>query len=106
MNQGQLTRTFRPPFVVPDSLDHLRGPASGTLEVPLTVMWPTPEKVQVDLSNPDATRAAYAEILGSASLTQLQSLVNRDLLVELWPVTRDRTIAAAWASRFPELNTD
>lgn len=41
------------PYEVPSSLDALRGPATGTLELPVTVHW-GPQHVY-DLARPDQT---------------------------------------------------
>lgn len=104
MTQGQLTRTFRPPFAIPESLDDLQGPATGVLNIPHSIMWVTREEVRIKLSHDGQTKAAYAEILGSATQEQIEELVNKDLLLRLWPVTLDRTVTEAWNDRFPELS--
>ncbi|MCT1412979.1 hypothetical protein [Corynebacterium sanguinis] len=103
MTLPQLVRTYRPPFSVPSSLDELRGPKTGTMTVPHSIMWARNEHFVADLDNDDSIRTAYCEILGSAALDDLIHLINKDHLRRLWPVTLDRTITTAWEERFPTL---
>ncbi|WP_394281933.1 hypothetical protein [Corynebacterium sp.] len=98
-----IPRNFRPPFDVPASLDDLKGPATGMMEVPHSIMWARSDNHVVDLANDTAITSAYREILGSATLAQLTQLVNKDHLVRLWPTTFDATIRKAWEESFEEL---
>lgn len=102
-NPYVIPRNFRPPFDVPASLDDLQGPATGTMEVPHSIMWALTDNHVVDLANDAAIVSAYREILGSATLAQLTQLVNKDHLVRLWPTTFDATIRNAWEASFEEL---
>ncbi|WP_257202737.1 hypothetical protein [Corynebacterium cystitidis] len=105
MSDGILARTFRPPFFVPDSLDDLKGPATGTLEIPHSIIWARQENEVVNLSDEAHVRGVYREILGSARPNDVVSLVNKELLVRLWPVTFDRLITRSWEEKFPELRS-
>lgn len=103
MSDGILTRTFRPPFFVPDSLDDLNGPATGTLEIPHSIMWSQQGEVIISLEEDWQIEMAYREILGTARPDDLLALVNKDHLMRLWPVTFDRLIVRAWEEKFPIL---
>ncbi len=95
---------FRRPFVVPDSLDELHGPASGPLTIPLTVFWASRTPVVIDAGDDHALAAFYREILGTATYDELTSLVNKDALIRLWDaMPGDRVLRAAWEARFPQL---
>lgn len=83
MIRGQLTRTFRPPFFVPHSLDELQGPAHGVVEVPHSIMWAQQSRFAIDLDDDDSIRTAYLEILGRASAHDMRTLVNKDHLIRL-----------------------
>ena len=96
---------FRRPFVVPDSLDDLRGPATGMVTIPHSVFWAKPEPVVIDVENDRVLWSMYREVLGSAvELEDLITVVNKDHLIRLWPeLIWDRMVRQAWEDRFPEL---
>ena len=95
---------FRRPFVVPDSLDELHGPASGPLTIPLTVYWANPIPRVVDTGDDQVLADVYREILGTATYDELTSLVNKDALIRLWDdMHGDRVLRAAWETHFPQL---
>lgn len=96
---------FRRPFVVPDSLDDLRGPAAGMVTIPHSVFWAKPGPVVINVEDDRVLWPMYREVLGSAVvLDDLVTVVNKDHLIRLWPrLVWDRVVRQAWESRFPEL---
>lgn len=62
------------PYQTPDSLDALRGPASGHLEVPITVHW-GPRR-DFDLDDPGQRRAAYRAIVREGTPADQEALLN------------------------------
>jgi hypothetical protein len=93
----------RIPYVVPDSLDQLTGPRTGMVEIPVSVGW-GPQRVY-DLGNPVDRQYLYQTVLSEAStLDQLTRLVNKDLLIELWPQLHlPRYCVRRWHTAFPQL---
>ncbi len=93
------------PYEAPESLDALRGPAAGVVEVPLSVHW-GPRRV-FDLDRPAQAKAAYRAIVREGTPAVQQALLNREVLVRLWGelVLPDRC-RALWESRFPELTAE
>jgi len=91
------------PFYVPDDLDALRGPDSGTFTLPLSLDW-TPAS-SYDLSNPRRVKTMYQTVIREAKRpADVEKCLNRDLLVHLW---RDLFIPDfirdAWEQAHPEL---
>lgn len=70
------------PYNTPTSLDDLHGPASGPLEMPITVHW-GPRHV-FDLDDLGQRRAAYRAIVREGTADVQTELLNAGLLRELW----------------------
>lgn len=94
---------YAPSFVVADSLDDLRGPATGTVELPNRLLW-NPSR-PFDLSEEQRRRSLIRIVLREARSQQdLADFIDRGSLVDLWPsLGLPRRIAAAWEAKFPEL---
>ncbi|WP_308465315.1 transcriptional regulator [Rathayibacter soli] len=90
------------PYETPSWLSALRGPASGMIEIPITVHW-GPRHV-FDLDDTGQRRAAYRAIVREGTPEVQEALLNVRLLRQLWPElvlpVRCRTL---WETRFPEL---
>lgn len=93
----------RIPYVVPESLDQLTAPRTGIVELPVALDW-GPQRVY-DLSKADDRLFLYQTVLSEAStLDQLTALVNKDLLIELWPQLHlPRYCVRRWHTAFPHL---
>ena len=93
------------PYDTPDRLEDLRGPRSGIIVLPIDVYWgPTPV-VNLDSSDGADVMAYQATIAEGRVVDQIQ-LLNRDLLIELWPrLNLPKRVHELWESRFPELTT-
>ena len=91
------------PYDAPLSLDELRGPRSGLMTLPIDVYWgPTPV-VNLD-SVGGANVMAYQAVLSEGRVVDQVALLNRELLIELWPQLRLPARARSlWEARFPEL---
>ena len=92
------------PYDAPSSLDALHGSALGMLELPITVHW-GPKHVY-DLADLDDAAFAYQQIVREGTQTDQETLLNSELLREVWPeLILPERCQALWESRFPELAT-
>jgi hypothetical protein len=93
------------PYAIVESLDQLRGPAGGTVELSHSVLW-APGGGLVDLNRPGALRMAYRAVLNEGTVEDLVRVLNRDVLVAVWPeLLLPLRVLAMWESRFPELRS-
>lgn len=90
------------PYDAPLSLDELRGPRSGTVELPGWVYWgPNPA---VDLGAEWGVIKAYQATIQEGSTDDQVQILNRDLLITIWPELRmPSRVRQLWEGRFPEL---
>lgn len=91
------------PVIVPGSLDDLRGPGSGMVELPVSVYWSGSR--QFDLADPHQAAALCDAVLDTAATADvLARYLNADLLIQAWPVLgMNRVKRDAWERRFPVL---
>jgi hypothetical protein len=89
--------------VVATSLADLRGPLSGTVELPNRLCW-QPEST-FDLANAWQRQHLYEIVLREAvSQEELATWLNRDLLQELWDTLYlPRGVRQAWEDHHPTL---
>lgn len=91
------------PYAVPDSLENLRGPASGWVQLSHSLYW-APGSRRFNLDEDYGLRRVYVSALAEGTLADVQSLVNAERLVEVWDdlilPTRVRDL---WEDRFPRL---
>lgn len=89
---------------LPVSLDELNGPVSGPVELPLHIAWSGLRAY--DLDRPRQRMSLYRTVLAEGRYEDLVALLDRDLLIELWPVLRSlvsRHIRQVWEEAFPRL---
>ncbi|WP_331726016.1 hypothetical protein [Streptomyces sp. NBC_01012] len=89
---------------LPESLDELHGPAQGVVELPLHMAWSG--MTSYDMSRPRQRMGLYRTVLHEGLYEDLPRYLNRDLLMQLWPVLRTlvgRTVRDVWEKAFPEL---
>jgi hypothetical protein len=98
-------RPGRRAIVITDLAD-LRGPASGTVQLPLWLYW-SGESPAFDLADPFMLRWLYQTVLREAARPEdLASYLNRDILVAIWPgLHLPAGIRQAWQERHPTLRT-
>lgn len=90
------------PYETPSALSALHGPASGLLELPITVHW-GPRRV-VDLDQPAQLRAAYRAVVREGTAEEQEALLDESLLRRVWPeLTLPERCRQVWQERFPEL---
>jgi len=90
-------------------LDQLRGPVSGTVELPLWLFWSgagaEAGRFRVDI--PIEQRVLYVTVLREAgSSADLSDFVSGNLLVASWPgvsVRLPKTVRAAWEQQHVSL---
>jgi hypothetical protein len=71
---------------LPFSLEDLRGPAAGEVELPLHVAW-SGRRVY-DVGEADQRLVLYALLLAEAQREDLERFVNPESLVRIWPRLR------------------
>jgi hypothetical protein len=89
--------------LVAGDLADLRGPVSGTVELPLWLFW-CPDRT-FDLDDPAMLRWMYQTVLREASRPEdLTAFLDGDTLVALWPdLFLPKGIRQAWEERHPVL---
>lgn len=94
----------KPAYVV-DDLSELRGPAAGTVTLPVHIDW-TPASTY-DLAEPERVRTMLETVLREAgSEAEVAEWIDRDLLVEHWVALNLPTfVRDAWESAHPELRS-
>lgn len=91
-------------YAVPDSLDDLRGPNGGMLDVPQSIHWAKKGGSTVDLSTPGGRSIAYGAALGEGTIEDVCSIINKDHLIADWPrIPKAIRTQQLWEDRFPEL---
>jgi hypothetical protein len=71
---------------LPSSLDDLKGPATGKVELPLHVAW-SGRRVY-DVGEEDQRLVLYALLLAEAQREDLERFLHRESLVSMWPRLR------------------
>lgn len=91
------------PVIVPASLDDLRGPASGIVELPVRLYWSGSR--QFDLGDPhQAVDLCEAVLDTAATAADITTYLNAGLLIRAWPALGlNLAKRDAWESRFPVL---
>lgn len=91
------------PVIVPPSLDDLRGPASGVVDLPVRLYWSGSR--QFDLADPHQVADMCEAVIDVAATTDdIARYLNADLLIRVWPALgMSRAKRDAWESRFPVL---
>ncbi len=89
---------------LPARLNDLDGPAHGTVDLPLHVVWSG--RHSYGLEQPRSRMSLYRIVLAEGQRQDLIDFLNRDLLLAQWPVLRtliSRPIRDVWEAAFPEL---
>lgn len=91
------------PYEVPRSLDELRGPVGGVVELRHSVLW-APGDGCVDLDEPGGVGIAYRAVLSEGTVADQTAVLNRARLIEVWDeLLLPRRVRELWEERFPEL---
>ena len=62
------------------------------------------DRFDVDVSNLGWRRMAYQALLAEGTADQQRRLMNRDRLIEAWPILNmDPRVRGLWEKRFPRL---
>lgn len=89
------------PYDAPASLDELRGPYDGPIDLPHSVRWQA-DRFDVDVSNLGWRRMAYQALLAEGTADQQRRLMNRDRLIEAWPILNmDPRVRGLWRRGSP-----
>ncbi|MBW1597498.1 transcriptional regulator [Streptomyces sp. JJ38] len=90
---------------LPTELSALAGPDGGIVELPLHVSWSGLSRY--DLDQPRLRMSCYRIVLAEGQHDDLVRYLNRDLLLDAWPVLRtliSRDIRDVWEDAFTELS--
>jgi hypothetical protein len=71
---------------LPASLDDLRGPAAGKVELPVHVAWSG--RRAYDVGDDNQRLVLYALLLAEAQREDLEQFLHRESLVSMWPRLR------------------
>src|SRR5881394_4304181 len=90
--------------LVAASLADLRGPAEGTVELPIWLFWSSPDHT-FDLGDQDMRRWLYQTVLREAgSLEDLTAYLDGGTLIALWPnLDLPNGVRQAWEEQHPVL---
>lgn len=89
---------------LPESLNELRGPTQGVVELPLHMAWSG--MTSYDLGKPRQRMGLYRTVLHEGLRDDLPRYLNQELLIQLWPVLRTLvglTVRSVWEDAFPQL---
>ena len=90
------------PYDAPAQLGELRGPPAGRSGWPINVYWGPNREVDLD-SESDVIKAYQANLREGCVVDQVE-ILNRDLLVQIWPeLILPVRVRELWENRFPEL---
>ena len=94
---------YRRPYAVPESLDLLRGPSSGTVRLPVHLDWSG--NAVYDLDAPGRIVDLYrAVLIEAASPQDLYAYLDDALLRRLWAMLwLPAQLRRAWERKFPVL---
>ena len=91
------------PYEAPVSLDELRGPYDGPIDLPHAVRWQA-DRLGVDVLDESWRRMAYQALLAEGLAEEQRRFINRDRLIETWPLLNmDQRVRHLWEDRFPQL---
>jgi hypothetical protein len=92
------------PYAVAESLEELRGPNEGTLELPHELAWSG--RRLFDLGDDYDRAAAYKIVLEEGGEEHFRRYLNAGLLLRYWrEILPARRVRALWERRFPELRS-
>ncbi|MEU7434400.1 hypothetical protein AB0B07_26740 [Streptomyces sioyaensis] len=89
---------------LPARLADLTGPRHGAADLPLHIAWSGLRSF--DLDRPRSAMSLYRTVLAEGQRQDLVTFLNRDLLIDQWPVLRtliSRTIRDVWEAAVTEL---
>ncbi len=90
------------PYAVPERLEQLAGPASGTVVLPHAVLWVGDGLV--DLDEPGGTSLAYRAVISEGTVADQVSILHHARLLAVWPdLMLPLRVRQLWERRFPEL---
>ena len=92
------------PVLVAASLEDLRGPATGTVELPLHLFWSAPDAT-FSLDEPGERRQLYETVVREARHPDdLARYLDGETLATLWPgMHLPRRVRQAWEDQHPAL---
>lgn len=94
------------PYEIPDSLDDLRGPMGGVVELPHAVLW-APGGGRVDLDAEGGFGLAYRAVMAEGTKAEQVAVLNPAVLVAVWQdLLLPRRVRDLWEARFPELRAE
>lgn len=92
------------PYDVPSSLEALQGPGlGGVLHLGHEIIW-APHSQVINLDTVGDAIFAYTSIINEATSHDQEHLLNKDLLLEIWPeLSLPLRVYQLWEESFPQL---
>jgi hypothetical protein len=89
------------------SLEDLRGPTEGTVQLPIWLFWSSPDRT-FDLGKPFMLRSMYETVLREASRVEdLCAFLDGETLAAVWPeLYLPKGVREAWQERHPVLRNE
>lgn len=90
-------------FEVVTNLDALAGPGSGVVDVPRQLI-DGDVPALVNVADVELCAALYRRLMVRGTMAEQAALINRAVLLRLWPRRlAPQAVAQVWERRFPEL---
>jgi hypothetical protein len=90
------------PYCTPTSLEALHGPTTGWVRVPSEINT-SPDPVY-NIDNRAWAVSLYSDTARVGTASQQEELLDRQMLIDLWPVMRlPQRCRAVWETKFPVL---
>lgn len=91
------------PYDMPVSLDDLRGPSKGSVDLPITIYW-APGDGRIPLDSDGHISMIYQAVIAEGSAEDQREYLNKNLLVDVWPKLHlPIKVTQQWQSAFSEL---
>lgn len=98
-----MASSFFDRYSLPD-WDNIDGPNKGFITLPLSIWW-QPGGNTFDLSQKTHVKKAYAAIISEGSAEAQESMLNKPVLIDVWPTLPiPKEVAAAWEDTFDQLS--
>lgn len=98
-----MATSFFDRYSLPD-WDNIDGPNKGSITLPLSMWW-QPGDSTFDLSQESHVKKAYAAIISEGSTEAQEDILNKSLLIDVWPTLPiPKEVAAAWEDKFDQLS--
>lgn len=91
------------PYLLPEALEELTGPATGVILLPLHIDWS--ERIALHMDDPAERRLMYQRVIREAARADdLRRYLNAAILRDIWhTLYLPPQVRHLWEDRFPDL---